>query len=32
MKTLTTSLMPEGLESVITPQEAADLLARITGR
>jgi len=32
MKTLTTSLMPEGLESVITPQEAADLLAKITGR
>jgi hypothetical protein len=32
MKTLPTSLMPEGLESVITAQEAADLLARMTGR
>jgi putative heme-binding domain-containing protein len=32
MKTLKTSLMPEGMESVITAQEAADLLARMTGR
>ncbi len=32
MKTLPTSLMPEGLESVITVQEAVDLLARMTGR
>ncbi len=32
MKTLTTSLMPEGMESVVTPQDAADLLARIQGR
>ena len=31
-KTLTTSLMPEGLESLITPQEAADLIARIQNR
>jgi putative membrane-bound dehydrogenase-like protein len=32
IKTLTTSLMPEGLESLISAQEAADLLARIQGR
>ncbi len=32
MKTLTTSLMPEGMESVITPQDVADLLARIQER
>ncbi len=32
IKTLTTSLMPDGFESLLTPQDAADLLARITGR
>jgi hypothetical protein len=32
MKTLPTSLMPEGMESVVSPQDAADLLARIQGR
>lgn len=32
MKTLTTSLMIEGLEGVITAQDAADLLARIRGK
>jgi len=32
MKTLKTALMPECLESVITAQEATDLLTRMTGR
>ena len=32
IKTLTTSLMPDGFESLLTPQDAADLLTRITGR
>ena len=32
MKTLPTSLMPEGFESLLTPQDAADLLARIAGK
>jgi putative heme-binding domain-containing protein len=29
---LTISLMPEGMESLLTPQDCADLLARIRGR
>ncbi|MEN3943344.1 c-type cytochrome [Prosthecobacter sp. SYSU 5D2] len=29
LKTLPTSLMPEGLESILTPQETADLIRRI---
>jgi putative membrane-bound dehydrogenase-like protein len=32
VKTLTNSLMPEGLESVLTAQETADLLSRMQGR
>lgn len=31
-RTLSTSLMPEGLESVVSTQDAADLLARLRGR
>lgn len=31
-QTLPTSLMPEGMESLITPQEAADLITRIQNR
>ncbi|MBV6501792.1 MAG: hypothetical protein CJBNEKGG_04311 [Prosthecobacter sp.] len=32
LKTLSTSLMPDGFESLLTAQDAADLLTRITGR
>ncbi|MFO1486804.1 MAG: PVC-type heme-binding CxxCH protein [Verrucomicrobiaceae bacterium] len=32
MKTLTTSIMPEGLESVLTAQDVADVLTFITSR
>jgi putative heme-binding domain-containing protein len=32
MKTLTTSIMPEGLESVLTAQDVADVLAFVGGK
>lgn len=32
MKTLTTSIMPEGLESVLTAQDVADVLAFVSGK
>ena len=32
MKTLQTSLMPDGLEAVLSAQDTADLLAAIQGR